>query len=61
MREGKFFENKKETTNTFIERGSGVEEAEFDKAVFDYQKQRQRRGELAKLLGVAEYIKEPSP
>lgn len=61
MREGKFFENKKETTNTFIERGPGVEQGEFDKAIFDYQKQRQRRNELAKLMGVAEYVKESSP
>ena len=61
MREGKFVETKKEATNTFIERGPGVSEEEFDKGTFDYQKQRQRRGELARSLGVAEYVKEPSP
>ncbi|MFZ1626403.1 MAG: hypothetical protein WAT81_01195 [Candidatus Moraniibacteriota bacterium] len=61
MREGKFFENKKESTNTFIERDPSVEKEEFDKAFFDYQKQRQRRRELAKLMGVAEYVKEHSP
>lgn len=60
MREGKFFENKKERTNLFIERGPGVDQVEFDKWIFDYQKQRQRRNELAKLLGVAEFVKEPS-
>lgn len=61
MREGKFFENKKETTNTFFERGPDVNSDEFNKAFFDYQKQRQRRGELAKLMGVTEHVTEPSP
>lgn len=61
MREGKFFENKKETTNTFIERDQEVEPKEFEKVFFDYQKLRQRRNEFAKSLGVVEYIKEPSP
>ncbi len=60
MREGRFFENKKESTNTFIEKGEYIEPAEFDKLIFDYKKERQRRDVLARIMGVTEYVKEPN-
>lgn len=60
MREGKFIETKKESTNTFVERSKEYDAQKFEKEIFDYQKNRQRRDSLIKMSNTADLIKEPS-
>lgn len=61
MREGRFIETKKETTNTFIERTSQYDSDLFDKDVFDYRKVRQNRRSLMGAEGDVNDVRKANP